>query len=57
MSDAVRIHRETDEAKLRSYPVAHREVIPDSIHVTDQNANNRAEQFHQATRVRERERS
>jgi len=40
--------------KLRSYPVAHREVIPESIHVTDQYANNRAEQSHEATRVRER---
>ena len=40
--------------KLRSYPVAHREVIPDSIHVTDQYANNRAEESHEATRVRER---
>ena len=40
--------------KLRSYPVAHREVTPDSIHVTDQYANNRAEQSHEATRVRER---
>ena len=40
--------------KLRSYPVAHREVIPDSIHVTDQYANNRAEQSHEVTRVRER---
>jgi putative transposase len=40
--------------KLRSYPVAHREVIPESIHVTDQYANNRAEQSHENTRVRER---
>jgi putative transposase len=40
--------------KLRSYPVAHREVIPDSIHVNDRYANNRAEQSHEATRVRER---
>jgi putative transposase len=30
--------------KLRSYPVAHREVIPEAIHVTDRYANNRAEQ-------------
>ena len=28
--------------KLRSYPVAHREVIPESIHVTDQYANTRS---------------
>jgi putative transposase len=34
--------------------VAHREVIPESIHVTDQYANNRAEQSHEITRVRER---
>jgi putative transposase len=40
--------------KLRSHPVAHREVIPESIHLTDQYANNRAEQSHEATRVRER---
>jgi putative transposase len=40
--------------KLRSYPVAHWEVIPESIHVTDRHANNRAEQSHESTRVRER---
>lgn len=40
--------------KLRSYPVAQRELVPDAIHVTDQYANNRAEQSHEATRVRER---
>ena len=40
--------------KLRSYPVARREVIPESIHVTDRYANNRAEQSREATRVRER---
>ena len=40
--------------KLRSYPVAHREITPGAIHVTDQYANNRAEQSHEATRVRER---
>ena len=40
--------------KLRSYPVAHREIIPEAIHVTDRYANNRAEQSHEATRVRER---
>ena len=28
--------------KLRSYPVAHREVMPEAVHVTDQYANNRA---------------
>jgi putative transposase len=40
--------------KLRSYPVAHWEVMPEAIHVTDKYANNRAEQSHEATRVRER---
>jgi putative transposase len=40
--------------KLRSYGVAHREVIPEAIHVTDRYANNRAEQSHEMTRVRER---
>ena len=40
--------------KLRSYPVAHREVMPDTIHVTDRYANNRIEQSHESTRVRER---
>ena len=40
--------------KLRSYPVAHREVMPDVIHDTSQYANNRAEQLHEPTRVRER---
>ena len=40
--------------KLRSYGVAHREIFPDTIHVTDQYANNRAEQSHESTRVRER---
>ena len=40
--------------KLRSYGVAHRELIPESIHSTKQYENNRAEQSHEATRVRER---
>ena len=40
--------------KLRSYGVAHREVIPDVIHSTERYENNRAEQSHEATRVRER---
>jgi len=41
--------------KLRSYGVAHREIIPDTIHDnTTQYANNRAELSHQPTRVRER---
>ena len=40
--------------KLRSYGVAHRKLIPDTIHDTSQYANNRAELSHQPTRVRER---
>jgi len=40
--------------KLRSYGVAHRELVPDTIHDTSQYANNRAELSHQSTRVRER---
>jgi putative transposase len=40
--------------KLRSYCVAHRELMPDVIHDTRQYANNRAEQSHELTRVRER---
>ncbi len=40
--------------KLRSYGVAHRELIPEAIHDTSQYANNRAEQSHEPTRVRER---
>ena len=40
--------------KLRSYGVAHCELIPETIHSTNQYENNRAEQSHEATRVRER---
>jgi len=40
--------------KLRSYGVAHRELIPEAIHSTKQYENNRAEQSHEATRVREK---
>lgn len=40
--------------KLRSYGVAHRHLIPETIHDTSQYANNRAELSHQPTRVRER---
>ena len=40
--------------KLRSYGVAHRELIPEAIHDTSQYSNNRAELSHQPTRVRER---
>jgi putative transposase len=40
--------------KLRSYGVAHRKLMPDVFHDNSQYANNRAEQSHEATRVRER---
>jgi putative transposase len=40
--------------KLRSYGVAHRALMPDVIHSTKQYENNRAEQSHEATSVRER---
>jgi len=40
--------------KLRSYGVAHRELMPEVIHSTEQYENNRAEQSHEVTRVRER---
>jgi putative transposase len=40
--------------KLWSYGVAHRELIPETIHSTEQYENNRAEQSHEATEVRER---
>jgi len=35
--------------KLRSYPPAHRRVMPGTIHVTDRYANNRAEVSHEST--------
>ena len=37
--------------KLRSYGVAHGELVPNVIHSTKQYENNRAEQSHEATRV------
>lgn len=40
--------------KLRSYGVAHRDLIPETIYSTKQSENNRAEQSHEATRVPER---
>jgi putative transposase len=40
--------------KLRSYGVAHRELIPESIHDTSQYANNRCELSHEPTRVKAR---
>ena len=39
--------------KLKSYGVAHRELMPEAIHDTMQYANNKAELSHQPTRVRE----
>ena len=38
--------------KLRSYFVAHRELIPDTIHEPSLYANNRAELSHQPTHAR-----
>jgi len=38
--------------KLRSYGVAHRELIPDLIHNTARYANNRAEQLHELRRFK-----
>ena len=46
--------REIVTDKLRSYGVAHRDLIPETIHNTAQYTNNRAELSHQPTRVRER---
>ena len=40
--------------KLRSYGVAHRELIPEAIHSTELYENNRVQQSHEATRARER---
>ena len=40
--------------KLRSYGVAHRELIPETIHSTQQYENNRSEQSHEVTSARER---
>ena len=40
--------------KLRSYGVAHRELMPDVIHDNSQYANNWAEQSHEPSRMRER---
>jgi putative transposase len=40
--------------KLGSYGVAHRELIPETIYDTTQDANNRCELSHEPTRVRER---
>lgn len=40
--------------KLRSYKLAHKELMPDVLHDTSQYANSRAELPHQQSRVRER---
>jgi putative transposase len=40
--------------KLRSYGVAHRELMLEAIHSTKQYENNRVEQSHESIRVRER---
>jgi len=40
--------------KLKSYPGAHRRIMPGAIHITDRYANNRAEVSHESTRQRER---
>jgi putative transposase len=41
-------------SNLRSYYFAQRDLIPEPIHENDQYANNRAELYHQTTRMRER---
>ena len=48
------VPREIITDKLRSDGVAHRTLVPESKHNTEQYANNRAELSHQPTRVRER---
>lgn len=50
-----RVPRRLVTDKLRSYPAAHRAVMPSVIHSIDPYANNRAEVSHQATRQRERQ--
>ena len=40
--------------KLRSYGVAHRELMPATIHDADRHANHRAELSHQRTRAQAR---
>lgn len=40
--------------KAKGANVAHRELIPETIHDTSQYVNNRAELSHESTRVRER---
>ena len=48
-----RLARRLITDKLRSYPAAHRAVMPSVVHCTQQYANNRAEVAHQPTRQRE----
>ena len=50
-----RLPRRLITDKLRSYPAAHRRVMPSVPHCTDRYANNRAEVSHQPTRQRERQ--
>jgi putative transposase len=50
-----RLPRRLITDKLRSYPAAHRTVMPSVVHCTEQYANNRAEVSHQPTRQRERQ--
>ena len=54
----LKTHRQSSRTivtdKLKSYGVAHRELIPETIHDTSQYSNNRVELSHQPTRVRER---
>ena len=46
--------RKVVTGKLRSYGVAHRGLMPETIHDTSRYVNNKAELSHQPTRVRER---
>ena len=50
-----RVPRRLVTDKLRSYPAAHRSVMPSVVHSTKQYENNRAEVSHQPTRQRERQ--
>ena len=50
-----RLPRRLITDKLRSYPAAHRTVMPSVVHCTDRYANKRAEVSHQPTRQRERQ--
>jgi len=40
--------------KLKSYPAAHRRIVPDVVHVADRYANNRIEVSRESTRQQER---